>query len=338
MKQILIFVVSIIGLVLFATNSNALVGTQEISFSSESSQRVITAEVFYPTPLKAESKLEQHGIWLRENFDKGAVNIDKSKSYPLIVFSHGFKGDRFANSWFAEKMAKQGYIVVAIDHTFNTNYNHSDLFVYTSMWQRPLDVSELITHLLQHPQWSKVIDKDKIYAAGFSLGGFTALWLGGIQADKASFKKSLDYSYSAWNEWPQHDAVKAKSVDWGKAEQSYLDKRIKAVVAIAPDLGNVFPKSGLAKMTIPALIIVGDKDNITPKASNAEFYAKYIENAEIFTLKGAEHFTFMNKCSATGLKFTPQLCVDNAKREAVHDQTIQKVTEFLANLPRWRIY
>jgi len=334
MKHIIIIAVSIIGLVLFATNSHALVGTQEISFMSDTSKRVITAEVFYPTPIKAASKLVEHGIWMRENYDKGAISIDTTKQYPLIVFSHGFKGDRFCNSWFAEKMAKQGYIVVTIDHTLNTNYNHSDLFVYTSMWQRPIDISELLTHLLQHPVWSKVIDKEKIYAAGFSLGGFTSLWLGGIQADKASFKKSLDYSYSAWNDWPQHDAVKAKSVDWGKAEQSYLDKRIKAVIAIAPDLGKVFTKSGLEKMNIPALIIVGDKDGITPKAANAEFYAKHIVNAELLTLKGAEHFTFMNKCSATGLKFTPHLCADDPNRDAVHEQAIQKATEFLANLPR----
>ena len=65
----------------------------------------------------------------------------------LLFFSHGFQGDRFGNSWIAEALVNKGYIVVMIDHTFNTSYDHSDLFIYTSMWQRPLDMSELLTYL-----------------------------------------------------------------------------------------------------------------------------------------------------------------------------------------------
>ncbi len=56
-------------------------------------------------------------------------------------------------------------------------------------------MSELLTYLLQHPQWGVVIDKNKIVAAGFSLGGLTALWLGGIEADKELFKSELDTKY-----------------------------------------------------------------------------------------------------------------------------------------------
>jgi hypothetical protein len=36
-----------------------------------------------------------------------------------------------------------------------------------------------------------VIDKNKIVAAGFSLGGLTALWLWGIEADKELFQDTL---------------------------------------------------------------------------------------------------------------------------------------------------
>jgi hypothetical protein len=32
---------------------------------------------------------------------------------------------------------KKGYIVTLIDHPFNNSYEHSDVFVYGALWQRP---------------------------------------------------------------------------------------------------------------------------------------------------------------------------------------------------------
>lgn len=323
----LIFI--IIGIILVSINAFASIGTQEIWFSSKTSNRTIVAEIYYPASCNIENKKVAHGIWLRENYSKSHCNLDKKKSYPLIVFSHGFQGDRFGNSWLAEGLVAKGYIVAMIDHTFNTSYDHSDLFVYTSMWQRPKDISELLTHLLQHPKWSKVIDKNKIAAVGFSLGGATALWLGGIRANKRQFKQTLDNKYSRWNDWPEYIAAQAKHVDWSKAELSYKDKRIKAIIALAPDLGEAFTGGGLSEVQIPTLIIVGNKDTITPREQNAEFYGKNIKNAEIVVLQNAEHFTFMNHCSPLGFKLTPYLCSSESKKDDAHTLTISKISDFL---------
>lgn len=307
-------------------------GTQEITFLSESSNRNIVAELYYPTSIKLENKLIDHGVWLRQNYYNGPISIDTKKSYPLIIFSHGFQGDRFGNSWIAEKMVAEGYIVVMIEHTLNTSHEHSDLFCYTSMWQRPTDVSELLTHLLKHDVWGKVIDQNRIAAAGFSLGGSTALWLGGICADKDLFKKTLDMKYSRWVDWPHNEKQKALSVNWAKAELSYRDNRIKAVVAIAPDLGEAFSESGLKKMDTPALIIAGDKDRVTPKESNSSYYAKNIKNVETLTFEGAEHYTFMNKGSSLGFKITPHLCSDSMIRDEIHERIAQKMMDFLSRI------
>lgn len=323
------FICIIIGLIFTYMSAYASIGTQEISFLSKSSGRTIAAEIYYPTSCSIESKKVQHGIWLRENYSKSQCNLGTKISYPLIVFSHGFQGDRFGNSWLAEALTRMGYIVVMIDHTFNTSYDHSDLFIYTSMWQRPIDIKELLSHLLQHPKWSKVIDQNRIAAAGFSLGGTTSLWLGGIRANKDLFKKTLDNKYSRWADWPEYAAKKARSVDWSKAELSYKDERVKAVISIAPDLGAAFTSEGLKEMQVPTLIIVGDKDNITPKEQNAEFYSKNIKNAEIIVLANIEHFTFMNKCSPLGLKLTPYLCLTEDRKDDTHKLTLNKIYDFL---------
>lgn len=319
----------ITGIILVSINADAAIGTQEIWFASKILDRTIVAEVYYPASCNIENRKIVHGIWLRENHSKSECDFNQKKSYPLIVFSHGFQGDRFGNSWLAEGLVDKGYIVAMIDHTFNTSYDHSDLFVYTSMWQRPTDISELLTHLLEHPKLSKVIDKNRIAAAGFSLGGTTALWLGGIRANKEQFKQTLDNKYSRWSDWPEYTAAQARHVDWSKAEHSYKDKRIKAVIAIAPDLGEAFTAHGLKEMQVPTLIIVGDKDIVTPKEQNAEFYAKNIMNAEIIVFKDAEHFTFMNHCSSLGFKLTPYLCSTDNKKDDTHTLTINKISNFL---------
>jgi hypothetical protein len=42
----------------------------------------------------------------------------KQKSYPVLVFSHGWTGVRTQNTYQAENLASHGYIVIAPDHTY----------------------------------------------------------------------------------------------------------------------------------------------------------------------------------------------------------------------------
>ena len=46
---------------------------------------------------------------------------DKSKLYPLILFSHGLGGMRMQNTIQLEELASHGYIVIAMDHTYDAN-------------------------------------------------------------------------------------------------------------------------------------------------------------------------------------------------------------------------
>lgn len=323
------FILIAFNFFLFSINAYASISTQEINFVSKSSGRTLVGEIYYPSSCKVEKKKIQHGIWMRENYSKSQICANNQQKHPLILFSHGFQGDKFGNSWIAEALVDKGYIVAMIDHTFNTSYDHSDLFIYTSMWQRPLDISELLTYILEHPEWRDFINKDKITVAGFSLGGTTALWLSSIKADKDKFRQAMDDKYSRWSDWPKYGSEKARAVDWSKAEQYYKDDRIKAVISIAPDLGEAFAIDGLKEADVPTLIIVGDKDRITPKKENAEFYAKGIKGANLVVISEAEHFTFMNKCSAIGLQITPNLCTSDDKKEKAHTLVIDKIYNFL---------
>lgn len=334
MKQIkktfyLLAIACIIINVIPLFDANAL-GTQEISFTLPNSDREIITEIYYPIDEKINSKTIEHGIWHRKFYVKNAPLSNKSLTYPLVIFSHGWQGDRFGNSWIAESLVKEGYIVAMIEHTHNTSYEHSDLFLYTSMWQRPLDVSEFLTYLLNDKTWGKVINQEKIVAGGFSLGGLTSLWLSGIKADKDLFKNAMDHKYSRWNDWPEYAKEKANKVDWSYAQNLYYDKRIKAIFSIAPDLGEGFDKNGLKQSKIPSLIIVGTKDFITPAKVNAEFYAKNMNNSKVIIINDAEHFDFMNNCSKLGKKITPHLCNSNLNRNKLQKQVSKQIVDFLS--------
>lgn len=183
-KKSKFFLIFFLGLItLFMTGLpnlcvGASIGTQEISFQIPDTDRWLAAEVYYPVDQQRSKTYLDKGIWHRQSFIKDGPLSDRSLTYPLVIFSHGWQGDRFGNSWIAESLVEKGYIVVMIDHTHNTNYDHSDLFVYTSPWQRPIDMSYLLTYLLHRPQWEKLIDKNRIVSGGGirGLNGLMAWW------------------------------------------------------------------------------------------------------------------------------------------------------------------
>lgn len=315
-------------LALFTLEAKAL-ATQEIEFVIPGSDRLVVAEVYYPTDTGKDSKKIAQGIWERKTSTKDAPLSSHRAQYPLVIFSHGWQGDRFGQAWIAEALVEAGYIVAMIDHAHNNSYEHSDEFVYTSVWQRPKDLSALLDHLLQHPTWSQSIDKNKIAVGGFSLGGLTALWMAGIEGEAMAFKEAMQ-SYARWHDWPQAVKKRASDVDWAKATLSYYDPRVKAVFAIAPDLGKGFKPQGLAQTKVPVLVIVGGQDVITPAPTNAGYYSAHIKNTKLLTINGASHFTFMNKCSPLGMKITPHLCNDApTARLKAHKKAAEKIISFL---------
>lgn len=324
-KKIILLITLLVPMLSFGN-----LGTEEINFLSPSSDRELTAEIYYPTTIKTETKKIQHGIWLRDAYEPNSEIISKHKRYPLVIFSHGFQGDRFGNSWLAERLTKSGYIVAMLEHKYNTSFEHNDLFVYTSMWQRPIDLSEFLTHLLNHHHWGHLIDSEQIVASGFSLGGLSALWLSGIEADEDAFKAEMNMRYARWADWPKKEKLNAESVKWEKATRSYQDDRIKAIIAISPDLGQAFTANGLQKSKTPTLILVGDKDSITPLKSNAQHYANGIKTSELTILKNTEHFSFLNECSPLGEKIVPYLCHDSFERKRIQDETMLSINRFLS--------
>ena len=58
-------------------------------------------------------------------------------SFPLVVISHGYPGNRYLMCHLGENLASKGFVTVAIDHTDST-YDDQQAFAST-LYNRPLD-------------------------------------------------------------------------------------------------------------------------------------------------------------------------------------------------------
>ncbi len=287
------------------------VGMTQIEYTDPADGgRPLDLMLIYPAAPAADARPFKIFLATHLHLYKDAPIAAEGVKHPLVVFSHGAGGNGSVYAWFGEYLASHGYVVALVYHYRANSFDSSALYVRNRIWQRPRDISQDISMLLQDPVWGPRIDAGRIGVAGHSQGGFTALWLGGAEVDPAKF-----VAYQ--KVWKSQAIVPAylreqMSLDAASA-QGLRDDRIKAAFAMAPgDIqGFGMDAAGLAKMAIPTYLIVGAGDTTTPAADNAGFAAKHIPQATYQLLPGpVNHEIFDNECDAIGRDNYPESCND----------------------------
>ena len=143
-------------------------------------KRVIEVTLWYPTQQTGPVEIINAGIWKIKGVVKNAPVIS-GKRLPLIVFSHGYSGNQWVGTWFAEYLAEHGYMVAAV-RNYGNSYRNMIPELCARPWNRQQDMSFVLDQLLAHHQFAEHIDTDRIGAAGFSQGGVSCMWLAGAQA------------------------------------------------------------------------------------------------------------------------------------------------------------
>jgi predicted dienelactone hydrolase len=311
--------------------------------------RPLRTAVWYPAPATAaESETIFGGPSDKEVFAPvtvapGAEISNASQKYPLVLLSHGTGGAAIQMMWLGRYLASRGYIAAAVNHHGNTAAETQPFAQgFMLFWERSRDLSVLLDKLLGDSLLGPRIDRDRIGAAGFSLGGWTVISLAGGQWSAQAFESFCrsprrDSNCGPQPEFPEApklfaelkktDAVVKESLR--HAGDSYRDLRIKRVFAIAPAVGGGFTKAGLSKISIPVFVVVGDADKAAPPATNAQHFARLIRGAKLKVLPDVGHYTFLAVCSAHG-KSILDICRDAASvdRAQVHQQVAEMAFEF----------
>ena len=184
---------------------------------------------------------------------------DASARYPVVAFSHGYRGSPLSSDYISGMvlLASYGYVVVApfhgdgrfcdlkIDDISDAIALLSNLSNFTALQAlRPLAISAALDLVLAHPQWQGHIDATQIGGFGASMGGETMMLLGGA---------GLTTSYPGLS-----------------SDQVTRDTRIKAAVGYVPYFGQPFlpafgrDQHGLDGINLPYLGISGTADTTAP--------------------------------------------------------------------------
>jgi predicted dienelactone hydrolase len=211
-------------------------------------------------------------------------------------------------------------------------------------WERATDVSEVLDAVLSDPVFGARINRGRIGAAGFSLGGYTVLELAGARTNLEAFRS---FCRSSVADAICHPAGMSRvAADTGrpvpaamsletqasiaKAGASYRDKRIKAVFAIAPALGEAFDSTSFVDVEIPVSLAAGTADVTAPPDTNIHRIARLLRAPNVAMVQGALHNTFLDNCVPQVVDQLATVCTDGpgVDRDAIHEQTAHRILDF----------
>jgi predicted dienelactone hydrolase len=327
MKYLAIFVFFL----LFSINNSysqsgdyPFIGERTIRFVDSSRNRPLVTEIWYPTTDSIKAGDQSYSPFKR-NYTVRNGKLPSGR-FPLIMISHGTGGSRFSLEWLAQSLVKHGFVVAAVDHWGNT-YNNKIPLQFFEIWQRPQDISFVITQLLTNSDFNELINTDEIGAAGFSAGGYTVIALAGAVAD---FKTALTYYRTAGKKevnFPEYPNLGKMLYDSTLIADSrhipnLKDSRIKAFFAICPGTGPAFPrKEQFEKITRPVFIIGSKSDSMAPAIQNARHYHSFIKGSGYYEFSGKTgHYVMLAEAGDEIKKSDPLYFTDapGVNRHEVH--------------------
>jgi len=317
-----------------AQQSSAYIGQRSFAFKDSQRNRPLLTELWYPTTEAPTNNDKTFSPFIRQ-FTRRNASLP-AKKMPLILLSHGTGGGRLTMEWLAQGLVKEGYMVAAVDHWGNT-YDNKIPIEFCKPWERPLDISYVLTALLSDKEVSTVIDSTLIGAIGFSLGGYTVLALAGASINYDTLIHFYKTAGRKEIETPEMPGTARFLDDTALLSAMHRvpvlkDTRIKAFFAISPALGAGFVlKQQFSSIGQPVYIIGAASDSMAPVLSNARHFHKLINGSGYYEFPGKTgHYAMLNETIDDLKKSDPIYFADDptVDRKKVHEKTIQLAAQF----------
>lgn len=250
--------------------------------------RPLTVEIWYPaaadtTPGGTYTTFLRDGV--TEVALQGRAARDApplvGETFPLVVISHGYPGNRMLMGHLGENLASKGYVVASIDHKDST-YDDMEAFGST-LYNRPWDQKFVVDSMAGlDGDLGAMTDADNAAIVGYSMGGYGAL----IYAGAGVTEESVAFSYSP----PQR--LLERNVMGTDSHATLEDPRIKAIVAFGPWGNNsgFFSPDTLAGIDKPLLLIAGSVDDVSVyDAIRGIFDTAVNSDRHLLTYENANH-------------------------------------------------
>ncbi len=256
--------------------------------------------------------------------------------WPVVLLSHGTGGEARGLDWLgSSRLAASGYICLGVSHHGNCAGEPYLAEGSACWWERARDLTVLLDHLSKAPRWRGQLDLEQVFAAGFSLGGYTVLALAGTRTSMARFLKWLEATPKMGagpREFPDlgdqiarlHETSPVFRASWERASADYTDPRVRAVAAFAPAPPvRGFEPASVGALTLPVGIMVGGADREAPADLCSEWLVRQNPNFRLALLgKSVGHYVFLNEATEYGRLEAPEICVDapDVNRADIHDR------------------
>ena len=310
------------------------IGQRTFHFKDEKRNRPLVTEVWYPTSDTLKKTDKKFSPFVRDyTVHDGSL---PAAQLPLIMVSHGTGGSRLSLEWLAQSLVKSGYIVAAVDHWGNTSDNKIAV-EFIKSWERPQDISFVLTQLLSDKDFKRVIDPQKVGALGFSFGGYTTIALAGGVVDypvMIKYYRTVGRKEMEFPEFPGlgHLLYDSTLLEATKHVPNLKDKRIKAFFALSPGTGPGFVrKSQFSDLHGPVFITGSEADSMAPVRTNARLYHRLIVGSHYYEFKGkVGHYVMLAEANDDLKKEAPVPFADDPSvdRHQVHLKIMSLTTDF----------
>lgn len=317
------------------------IGFQSSTLPDAQNDRSLEMVVWYPSATTAATQLIGDDVVF-----VGASAVRDAPpaagKHPLVVLSHGYRGNWSNQIWLASALAHRGYIVAAINHPGTTTHDRSPQAA-AQLWQRPVDVRRAIDSVTTQPEKFGVVANGQIAVAGHSLGGMTALEIAGARFDPDRFAQECK-AHPQLASCSVYGKINPASTTESKAALAadLRDKRVTAVVTLDLGLSLGLTDESLAALPVPTLVIAaGVPSHDLPAELESANLAKRLPPASsrYVEISDASHFSFLSMCKPGAQAMLEEevpgdgiICLDGDNgraREVIQQQVTSLIAEFL---------